>query len=229
MNKIIKSQKGMTLATVIVMIIIMLIIATVSIVAGNRLIVDSKEYKEEQELQSVKAAVSRKKAEVNMAGVLIPLGESYVGSIDPIIKSDSEGTVVANGWYLLDEEALQKLGISDASSRYIVNYEYEVALATKNSDYIEEYMAVEYLHDLIDTQTTSGTALSNKTSEGDGAKMVVNKEENEVFGEGWYLVKITDFPTEYSSYIKHSYLFQLERGEYEKVTSDFEGIDITLD
>ena len=222
------NQKGVTLATVIVMIIIMLIIATVSIVAGNRLIVNSKEYKDEQELQSVKAAVSRKKAEVNMAGILVPKGEAYVGAIDPIIKSDSEGTIVATGWYLLDEEALQKLGISDASSRFIVNYEYEVVLATKNPDYIEEYMVVEYLHELMDTETTAGTALENKVVEEDSNKMVRNKENNELFGEGWYLVKKTDFPSSYASYIKHSYLLQIERGQYQKVTSDFEGIGITL-
>lgn len=223
------NQKGVTLATVIVMIIIMLIIATVSIVAGNRLIVNSKEYKEEQEIQSVKAAVSRKKTEVNMAGVLVPNGEAYVGAIDPIIKSDAEGTIVAKGWYLLDEESLLKLGISDASSRFIVNYEYEAVLATKNPDYIEEYMVIEYLHELMDAGTTAGTALGNKTTEGDAAKMVRNTEKNEVFGAGWYLLKKADFPDNYASYIKHSYLLQIERGQYQKVTSDFEGIDITLD
>ena len=55
------NNKGVTMVTVIVMIIVMLIIATVSIVAGNKIIVSSKEYKVEQELQSVKAEVLRKK------------------------------------------------------------------------------------------------------------------------------------------------------------------------
>lgn len=222
------NQKGITMATVVVMIIIMLIIATVSIVAGNKIIVNSKEYEEIQEVESVKAAVLRKKTEVNMAGTLVPIGESYVGIVDPIIKNDSTDTVVAKNWYLLDEESLEKLGIHDASSRYLVNYDYEVVLSTASPDYFEEYMVSEFLHELIDSQNIAGTPLENKKTSGDGLPMVKNKKENEVFGTGWYLLKKADFSEEYKEDIKHSYLIHLDRAEYVKVTSDFEGIDIDI-
>ena len=98
------NNKGITMVTVVVMIIVMLIIATVSIVAGNKAILEAKEYKLEQELQSVQAAVSRKKTEVNMAGSLIPIGEAYVGIKDPVLKSTGTDTIVATDWYLLDRE-----------------------------------------------------------------------------------------------------------------------------
>ena len=222
------NQKGITMATVVVMIIIMIIIATVSIVAGNKIIVSSKEYKEMQEIESVRSAVLRKKTEVNMAGSLVPVGESYVGIVDPIIKGDSTDTVVAKGWYLLDEDSLEKLGIHDASLRYLVNYDYEVVLATTNPDYFEEYMVAEFLHELIDTNKVVGTALENKKTSGDGLPMVKNKEKNEVFGMGWYLLKKSDFSEEYQEYITHSYLINLERAQYVKITSNFEGIDIDI-
>lgn len=222
------NQKGITMATVVVMIIIMIIIATVSIVAGNRIIVNSKEYKEMQEIESVKSAVLRKKTEVNMAGSLLPIGESYVGIVDPIIKSDSTDTVVAKNWYLLDEESLEKLGIHDASSRYLVNYDYEVVLSTTNPDYFEEYMVSEFLHELIEAKSVVGTPLENKKSSGDGLPMVKNKKENEVFGTGWYLLRKEDFSDEYKDVIAHSYLVHYERAEYVKITSDFEGIDIDI-
>lgn len=214
------NQKGVTLATVIVMIIIMIIIATVSIVAGNRLIVNSNEYKESQEIESVKAAVLRKKTEVNMAGSLVPIGESYIGIVNPVIKSDDDETIIAEGWYLLDEESLEKLGIHDVSSRFLVNYDYEVVIPTKEGKYIEEYMVAKYLHELIDSETVTGIALKDKVS-GD-ISIVIDNEEQEVYGTGWYLIREEAFPEEYKEYIKNDYLFQFKRGEYIKMTPDFE-------
>jgi len=224
------NQKGITMATVVVMIIIMIIIATVSIVAGNRVIVNSKDYQDEQEIASVKAAVLRKKTEVNMAGTLVPLGEAYVGIINPIVKADDTGSVVANGWYLLDEENLERLGIHDASTRFLVHYDYEVVIPMKSEDYLEEYMIVEFLHDLIDSETTAGIPLQDKSGDGMGSDttspMVKNKEKNEYFGTGWYLIKKEHLPANYAKHIDHSYLLQIDRAQYVQVTSDFEGVDI---
>ena len=157
------NNKGVTIVTVIVMIIVMLLIATVSIVAGNKIIVNSNELKAEQELQSVKSAVLRKKSEVNMAGSLIPIGEAYIGIKDPILKSDDSGTIKATNWYLLDETNLEKLGIYDSTSRYIVNYDYEQVLSTKNKEYIEEYMLIECIQKYIANNSVVGLELKNKT------------------------------------------------------------------
>lgn len=220
-----KNNKGVTLATVVVTIIVMLIVATVSIVAGNKLILSSNEYAESQEYESVVAAVRRKKTEVGMAGSLIPIGESYVGVIDPIIKSDSEGTVIATGWYLLDEVALEKLGVHDVSSRYLVNYDYVEVLSTTNPDYIEEYMVIEFLHHTAETERI-GTPLKNKKSGDTSGKMVSLDEKGELFGTGWYLITGTkdgtnEFPEKYASYIRNSYLVNYEKEEYVKLNKAY--------
>lgn len=224
------NKKGITMVTVVVMIIIMLIIATVSIIAGNEIIVNSNQYKIEQEIQSVKAAVLRKKAEVNMAGTLVPIGESYVGQVDPILKSEAAETISAIGWYLLDEESLEKLGVYDATSRYLVNYNYEAVIPTKNTDYIEEYMVVESLHNFIAQSTYPGTALKNKIGADTSGKMMKNKKTGDVYGTGWYILtkgtdgSTGDFQAEYAPYIQNDYLFNFETARYIKITSSFEEV-----
>ena len=221
------NNKGVTMVTVIVIIIVMLIIATVSIVAGNKLIVSSNEYKVEQELQSVKAAVMRKKTEINMTGTLIPIGESYVGIKDPILKSDETGTITATGWYLLDEASLEKLGIYDASNRYIVNYDYEEVLSTKKSDYIEDYMVVNFMHECINNNERPGKMLENKGSANPSGVMYRNNDTGELFGTGWYMLKKQsstysgDYTGDFATYIKNDYLINYENAKYVKLTTYF--------
>lgn len=217
------NNKGITMVTVVVMIIVMLIIATVSIVAGNKLIIESKEYEKEQEYHSVKEAVLRKKSEVNMAGSLIPIGESYVGIKDPILKSDDSTTITATGWYLLDNTNLEKLGIFDASSRYVVNYDYEEVVATDDEEYIEKYMLIECIHEIINAGTVRGTQLKNKTTDS-SAKMVRNTETGDVYGDGWYIVSVADLPSKYKTYIDSDYLVNYETAQYVKMDSNFEQI-----
>ncbi|MBO5142408.1 MAG: hypothetical protein J6C46_05345 [Clostridia bacterium] len=223
------NNKGVTIVTVIVMIIVMLLIATVSIVAGNKIIVNSNELKAEQELQSVKSAVLRKKSEVNMAGSLIPIGEAYIGIKDPILKSDDSGTIKATNWYLLDETNLEKLGIYDSTSRYIVNYDYEQVLSTKNKEYIEEYMLIECIQKYIANNSVVGLELKNKTSVSGSTTvtMVRDNETGNVYGTGWHLLRKTatgELPTEYAEYIKHDYLINFNTAQYIKMDSNFEEI-----
>lgn len=225
-----KNNKGVTLATVVVTIIVMLVIATVSIVAGNKLIVSSNEYDEGQEYESVVSAVKRKKTEVNLAGSLIPVGEAYVGVVDPIIKSDSTGSLKADGWYLLDEVALEKLGLNELSSRYLVNYDYEVVLSTKNSDYVEECLVAEYIHN-VSEKGRCGLQLKDKVS-GDTNVMIQIEDTSELFGTGWYLVNPSDYNPEelpkhlrdYVSYIENPYLINYDRYEYVKLDMDYKKI-----
>lgn len=222
------NNKGITMVTVVVMIIVMLIIATVSIVAGNKAILEAKKYKLEQELQSVQAAVSRKKTEVNMAGSLIPIGEAYVGIKDPVLKSTGTDTIVATDWYLLDRENLEKLGVYETDIRYIVNYDYEFVLSTQDSNYIEEYMVSEFMIDNIADSTVAGVKLKNKVTDST-AKMVRNTKTGDLFGEGWYLLKQSavgadGFSSEYKPYIKHDYLINYDTAKYVKMDSNFEEI-----
>lgn len=222
------NNRGITMVTVVVIIIVMLLIATVSIVAGNKVIVESKQYKLEQEYQSVKAAVSRKKTEVNMAGSLIPIGESYVGIKDPILESDGSDTIVATDWYLLDRENLEKLGVYETDYRYIVNYDYEQVISTQNTNYLEEYMVSQSMIEYIKSGTTAGVELKNKITDS-SAKMVRNNETGDVYGDNWYIVRksatgTNGFPAKYSSYIKHDYLINYEMAQYVMMDSNFEEI-----
>lgn len=221
------NKKGITLVTVVVMIIVMIIIATVSIVAGNKIIVSSNEYKIEQEIESVKAAVLRKKAEVNMAGNLIPTGESYIGVADPILKSDGSDTIVATGWYYLDKENLEKLGVYDTTTRFIVNYDYEAVLSLESKDYLEEYIIIELMYDYIEKDSCAGTALKNKTATDTSGLMIRDNESGTVYGTNWYLLKkgtdsiSGDFIQKYSTYITKDYLINFKTAEYVKIDFNY--------
>jgi len=211
------NNKGVTLVTVVVMIIVMILIATVSIVTGNKIIVSSNEYKIEQEIESVKAAVLRKKAEINMAGNLIPNGESYIGVADPVLKSDGTDTIVASGWYYLDKENLEKLGVYDTTTRFIVNYDYEAVLSLESQDYLEEYVFIESMYDLIDNETYVGEALKNKTATDTSGLMIRNNDTGTVYGTGWYLLRKDSGEISgdnYTTYVKKVYLFNYENKEY---------------
>lgn len=215
------NNKGVTMVTVVVMIIVMLIIATVSIVAGNKLIVNSNEYKTEQEMQSVKAAILRRKSEVNMSGTLKPIGATYAGTVNPVLSSDDGETITATGWYLLDENNLEQLGVYDVTSRYLVNYDYEVVLQTKNDEYLEEYMVVEFIQEFIKNNAATGTQLKNKTTNDESGKMIKNNKTNETFGTGWYVVAQSDFTAKYSKYIENDYLINYGTAKYVKMDSSF--------
>lgn len=215
------NNKGVTMVTVVVMIIVMLIIATVSIVAGNKLIVNSNEYKTEQEIQSVMAAVLRRKSEVNMSGTLTPIGLTYVGTANPILSSEDGETIKADGWYLLDENSLEELGVYDVTSRYLVNYDYEVVLQTKNDEYFEEFMVVEFIQEFIGHNAATGTQLKNKTANDESGKMVKNNKTDETFGTGWYIVAQSDFTAKYSEHIKNDYLINFGTAKYVKMDSSF--------
>jgi hypothetical protein len=110
------NNKGITLITVTVIIIVMIIIATTSIIAGNKLIVNSKEYVDSQLVENVIEAVKRKKAEVNMEGSITPIGVGYPGKVNPVIGN---GEVEANGWYQVDEDDLKKLGVTETNERML--------------------------------------------------------------------------------------------------------------
>ena len=127
-----------------------------------------------------------------------------------------------------NKENLEKLGVYDVTNRYLVNYDYEVVLSLQNEDYLEEYMVVEFMHKCIEDETFVGTELTNKDSS--GGLMVKNKQTGELYGTGWYLLKkddtgvVGDFPTEYSSEIKHDYLINFKTNQYVKMDTNFEQI-----
>ena len=234
-----KRNKGITLITVVVIIIIIIIIATVSIVAGNKLIVNSRNLTDSQIVESVKEAIYRRRAEIQMQGTITPKGDTYPGNVNPLI---GEGNILAEGWYALDKEALANLGVKDVDSRFLVNYNYDDAISMGDPEYIEKYFVSTYMFKIYQevkagtTPNYSGVKLEDKIGEGDTAhKMYQNTTELETdyFGTGWYVVEpsiiVEKLDSEYpdanvGDYVQNTYLINYENFKYVKKTSKFKEI-----
>ena len=108
-----KNNKGVTLLSIIIILIVIIIIASVGIISGSNLLVESKEHIDEQEYTTVLEAIRRKKAEISTSGILLPAGETYAGVQNPVIGRDESGAEQYAGkdWYLLEESHLKELGV----------------------------------------------------------------------------------------------------------------------
>ena len=217
------NNRGITLLAVTVIIIVMIILATTGIVAGNKLILNSKELTESQIVENVREAVVRKKAEYNMQGSITPIGVGFPGKANPTI---GDGTVIAQGWYQLDEDELKQLGVNETNERMLINYEYEEVLPMKNPKYFEIYQVITFLRkvasDYKAKKITSyiGMQLSNLTSR--GSTMFVNEETGEAFGKDWYYVTPDDYSGDYAdfkNYIKNPYVVNYSNGKYKEATN----------
>lgn len=135
-----KNKKGITLITLTVTLMAMMIIATTSILVGNKLVLQSKQQKEEQNLESVKLAISRIQSIQNMSGVVTPTTSDLPGIQNPIIGKNglNQPIYAGNDWYLLEESDLKELGLTDISEEYIVNYQTNSAYLITDPDLISK-------------------------------------------------------------------------------------------
>lgn len=135
-----KNNHGMTLASIIIILIVVIIIASVSIIAGNNLMVESKDQLSEQKIQTVRDAVMRRKTDVAMGGKYMPIGESYVGIVNPVIGQTEDGEEICAGsdWYLIEEKDLEGLGVTGDNNAYYVNYELGEVIPYNYSENIVE-------------------------------------------------------------------------------------------
>lgn len=125
-----KSQKGVTLATVVLIVVVMVIIASTSIIVGNKLIINAKEQKREENLKAVQAAVGREITKLNSSGVISPGYYDYIGTKNPVISRTSSGAIEAGeDWYLLTpSDLVTGLGIKGIDGTYLVNYKLNVVI-----------------------------------------------------------------------------------------------------
>ncbi len=231
-------RKGITLISVVVMIIIMIIIATVSILAGNKMITNSRELADKTMVETVKEAIMRRNSEIKMQGTVTPLGSSYPGQLSPYI---ADGLIEAEGWYLLNEEALDELGVKKSKERYLVNYKTETVLALTDPDYVEKYLVCVYMQKQIEQMKKGeinyyygskalhinpGSSMQSSTF----YYRETDKYDTEVFANGWYFVSSgtikeviqEDYPdTNLENVIVDDFLVNFEDFKFEKVTSDF--------
>lgn len=128
-----KNQKGITLISLVITIIVMFILTSIGTYTGVKNIRESREKAVKTELKLVQQAVLQKYAKYNLTGdkSILP-GNSYVDftELNSIIKEINEKTEVtielkddnANNYYLLDITSLKALGITNTEDEYIVNY-----------------------------------------------------------------------------------------------------------
>ncbi|MBQ9267659.1 MAG: hypothetical protein IJ217_05225 [Clostridia bacterium] len=125
-----KKENGVTLASVVITVIVIILISSTSIIVGNRLILEAKEQKQQENYQTVLDAVRREAAKASTGGVISPKTYEYIGTKAPIIGRDSDGNPVDAGedWYLLDQSALEELGIKKVQNTYLANYSLGVVI-----------------------------------------------------------------------------------------------------
>ena len=228
------NNKGITLVTVVVMIIVIIIIATVSILSGTRLITNAKKLSESEILESVRSAVQRKNAEMQMQGTITPIDETYPGQLSPIITPDS---IECTNWYLLNDSSLAELGVKTSEGKFLVNYQKGVVISLADTDYAENYLIYRFM-DEVKAKKESG-AISNYEGEelkdsGRTYQRTYEYEAKEVFGNGWYRINPTHVKNHLESvfegknldnYIKNDYLVNYDNYKILKFTSEFEGVD----
>ena len=223
------NNKGITLVTVVVMIIVIIIIATVSILHGTRLITNAKKLSEAEIIESVRAAVQRKNAEIQMQGTITPIDDNYPGQLSPIITPDS---IECTNWYLLNDENLSELGVKTADGKFLVNYQKGVVISLENTDYAQEYLLYRFM-DEVKSKKEAGSISEYEGRKLDNSSSTYYKESEyeakEVFGTGWYRVNPTQIKNHLESvfegknldnYLKDDYLVNYENYKMVKFTSD---------
>lgn len=192
-----RNNKGVTLIAVVVMIIIIIIISTVSIVAAPKLFTNAKAYVDAHEIESVRAAISARKSQVDMQGSITPKDEIYVGTINPLIAG---GQIEATGWYMLNDSALEDLGVKETSAkRYLVNYDKLIVIAMDDESAAQQYLNYMFMDKVIrETPKGSdyvGKKLSNNTATQTGTMIIDSQNTNgtDMYGEGWYVVLNSEF------------------------------------
>ena len=138
-----RSQRGVTLVTMIVMIVVMAIIATVSITGGVEVVKNSKEQVKEDNYASVRNLVNREAGKVATGGIFTPANANLYGIKNAVLG----GQPIGEDWYLLDEEALNDMGIEFIDETYVVNYKLNVVIPMSEEENIHskiQYYNNEY-------------------------------------------------------------------------------------
>ena len=145
------NQKGVTVVTMIIMIVVMTIIASVSIIGGVSVIKEAQGQVDESNLADVKNAVNAESAKINTAGVLTPANATYYGVKNAElggIRYNEDGTKeeikqkIGEDWYFLDEKALKEMGIEYANEEYVVNYKLNVVIPLSTTQNVHEQIEI---------------------------------------------------------------------------------------
>ena len=112
-----ENNRGVTLISILIIIIVLVIISSVSIIGGLDILQNSKESNKEENLAAVKSAVNEINIKIGTSGIFTPADvELYGRPAAGVLSGDT------TDWYILDQDALEQMGISYANESYIVNY-----------------------------------------------------------------------------------------------------------
>ena len=128
-----KNEKGVTLISLVITIIVLLILASISTYTGIGNIKETRESVRKTELQLVQQTVIQKYTKYNLTGDdKLLQGVSYLDftELNSLIAEIRKliGVTIelkddnANNYYLLNKTSLANLGIANTEDEYIVNY-----------------------------------------------------------------------------------------------------------
>ena len=128
-----KKEQGITLVSVVVMIVILAIIASLSIITSTRTVNEAKDLKKEENIVMIQAVVNRVGAKLETAGYLTPADTKIYGKrlndsiISELIGGAGGSYSMVNGeniedWYVLEQDDLEEMGVSYVNESYFVNY-----------------------------------------------------------------------------------------------------------
>lgn len=120
------NKSGVTLVTMVIIVIVIVIISTISIIGGTEIIGEAKESKREDNLAAVKAKINDLSLKQGTAGVFTPANFKKYGKVASAVLSDDAENL--EGWYILDKEDLEEMGLKYVDESYLVNYDDNVVI-----------------------------------------------------------------------------------------------------
>lgn len=138
-------ERGITLIALVITIVVLLILAGVSIAmltGDNGILTQASKSKTLSEISAVKEAVALKKNEIEInentgnSNTVKVYGTEYTNQ-NPYGPINIWGydTIFGEGWYRLNKEDLEAMGIINAESEYVVNYDNGYVISTKTFNY----------------------------------------------------------------------------------------------
>ncbi len=128
-----KGNRGITLVSVVVMIVILAIIASLSIITSTQTVNEAKDLQREENLVIIQSLVNRVGIQRETAGYLTPSDIKIYGKklTEEMIAELLGGAVgsysLLNGesiddWYVLEQDDLEEMGVTYINESYFVNY-----------------------------------------------------------------------------------------------------------
>ncbi len=113
-----KKNEGVTIISMLVIIIVLVLLASVTIFGGVEILNNAKESQKDENLSAVKTVVNNISTKLNVSGVLTPADTKLYGEDASSLLGKDE----LKDWYVLDKEDLEELGITYLNENYLVNY-----------------------------------------------------------------------------------------------------------